>query len=109
MCTCFIPSPQPHPLGLPVLQYGDGRNGRRHIGKRKPWGQGCHEWDACEPSRPITKLCSLLWFFFTTDVSISNRQNSFRLFNIFQLSAVHAKDVLENVEWNFHVEYFSDQ
>ena len=48
MCTCLIPSPQPQPppLGLPVLQYGDGRNGRRHIGKRKPWGQGCHEWDA---------------------------------------------------------------
>ena len=27
----------------------------------------------------------------------------------FQLSAVHAKDVLEIVEWNFHVEYFIDQ
>ena len=27
----------------------------------------------------------------------------------FQFSAVHAKDVLENVEWNFHVEYFIDQ
>ena len=50
--------------------------------KTKTLGQGCHEWDACEPSRSITKLCSLLWFFFRTDVSISNRQNSFRLFNI---------------------------
>ena len=44
------------------------------------------------PFQANYKLCSLLWFFLGTDVSISNRQNT--------------KDVLENVGWNLHVEYF---